>query len=366
MESRTDEAALTQSRILIVDDQQPNVLLLERLLAAHGFVNVTGTTRSDLAERYCAEVDPHLLVLDLQMPEPDGFEIMRRLHYAHDGSTLMPIIVLTADYTDETKRRALASGASDFLHKPVDAIEVILRIKNLLSTRLLQLELNTHNVLLEQRVAERTSELEHARVEIIKRLAHAAEYRDDETGEHTQRVGRTAALIADQLVLPQDDVARIQQAAPLHDVGKLGISDAILLKPGKLTTSEFEIMKTHAAIGADILSGSQSKLLQVGELIARTHHERWDGTGYPDGLHGEQIPLQGRIVALADVFDALTHSRPYKHAWPTDQALKEIHRLNGHHFDPAIVAAFSKLNPHELTDAPSPQENSTLHLRQTA
>jgi putative two-component system response regulator len=355
------DAADKQARILIVDDQHANVLLLERLLAAHHFVDVTGTTQSDEAETICAEIEPDLLLLDLHMPEPDGFEIMRQLRARPAGPTPMPIIVLTADPSPETKRRALSIGANDFVHKPFDAVEVILRIENLLATRRLQLTLHTHNTMLEQRVRERTHELEHARIEIIERLAHAAEYRDDDTGEHTQRVGRTAALLADTLALPSDFVARIRRAAPLHDVGKLGISDAILLKPGKLTPSEYATMQEHVTIGAEILAGSRSKLLQLAKEIALTHHERWDGSGYPAGLKGEQIPISGRIVAVADVFDALTHHRPYKHAWPVVDALAELHRLSSHHFDPQIVERLKRLNTDELAAAPAELHRAQLH-----
>ncbi len=343
-----DDATLTQARILIVDDQQANVLLLERLLAANGFKNVTGTTHSDRAEALCAELDPDLLLLDLQMPYPDGFEIMRRLRTGPSVAAPMPILVLTADNSVDTKRHALASGASDFLNKPFDTVEVILRIKNQLATRILQLTLDTHNAMLERRVHERTQELDQARLEAIERLAHAAEYRDDDTGEHIRRVGALAALLARELGMPAIEVQRIRSAAPLHDVGKIAIADAILLKPGRLTADEFETMKTHAAIGAEILSGSDSRLLQLAEEIARTHHEHWDGNGYPAGLQGEEIPMAGRIVALADVFDALTQTRPYKDAWPIDDASAEINRLSGTQLDPLVVAAFNALDQHRV------------------
>lgn len=193
--------------------------------------------------------------------------------------------------------------------------------------------------ILEYKVRERTADLEEAQLEILERLALAAEFRDDETGQHTQRVGRTAAVLARALGLPNDKVTLIHRAAPLHDVGKLGVPDSILRKPGKLTREEFEIMKTHTTIGAQILSGSRFPILQLAEEIALTHHERWDGNGYA-GLAGERIPLSGRIVALADVFDALTNDRIYRKAMPLEDALAEIELQRGRHFDPEIADAF--------------------------
>jgi putative two-component system response regulator len=338
------EAGEDQARILIVDDQQESVLMLKQQLGAAGFGHVTGTIHSDLAVDMCARAEPDLLLLDLQMPEPDGFEVLNRLRARLGASARMPILVLTEDHGSDVKREAAAIGATDFLHKPVDSVELILRIKNLLAPRLLQLTLDTHNSMLERRVRERTRDLEEARMEIIERLARAAEYRDDDLGGHTQRVGHTSALLAEELRLPDRDVSLIRRAAPLHDVGKLGISDSILLKPGALSESEFEIMKHHATIGAEILAGSHSELLQLSEQIALTHHECWDGTGYPRGLKNEEIPIAGRIVAVADVFDVLTHDRPYKQAWSIDRAIAELESESGRRFDPEIVAALLRLD----------------------
>jgi HD-GYP domain-containing protein (c-di-GMP phosphodiesterase class II) len=205
--------------------------------------------------------------------------------------------------------------------------------------------------LLEQRVAERTGELERSRVETLERLARAAEWRDDATHQHAERIGRTAALLGQELGLDDEICERLRRAAPLHDVGKISTPDAILLKPGRLTPDEVTIMRNHAAAGAQILSGSESRVLQLAEVIARSHHERWDGTGYPAKLAGEDIPLAGRIVAVADVFDALTHARPYKGAWPIDQAVAEVRRCAGSHFDPAVVAAFERLDHRALVHA---------------
>jgi putative two-component system response regulator len=348
-----DDDAVKRARILIVDDQEANVLVLERLLDVSDFTNVVSTTNSSRVVAMCVEDEPDIILLDLLMPAPDGFEVMSMLAPWIRGSTRLPVLVLTADTNAETKRRALAMGASDFLSKPFDLNEVVLRVRNLLLTRLLQLELRDQNRLLEQRVRERTRDLEEARLEIIDRLALAAEYRDDATGEHTQRVGRLAGLVAAELGLPDETVELIRRAAPLHDVGKLGISDAILLKRGRLTDIEYDAMKLHVTIGAEILGRSRSRLLQLSEEIALTHHERWDGSGYPAGLKGDAIPISGRIAALADVYDALVHERPYKEAWSHEQAVAEIRRLRGVHFDPRVVDAFVSLDRETVTERPT-------------
>jgi putative two-component system response regulator len=202
--------------------------------------------------------------------------------------------------------------------------------------------------LLEQRVEERTADLNQSQIEILQRLARAAEFRDDDTGQHTQRVARTCALIAARLGLPEEQAEHLSQAAPLHDVGKIAISDLILLKPSRLTMEEFALMRTHTAIGAILLSEGHSDVVQMAERIARSHHECWDGTGYPLQLSGEDIPLEGRVLAVADVFDALTHERAYKRAWPVREAVAEITRQSGHQFDPRVVAAFLTLDHDSL------------------
>jgi putative two-component system response regulator len=348
---------MSDARILVVDDEPANVLLLERLLERWGYENVVSTTDSSQAAALAQRHPPSLVLLDLAMPAPDWFEVMALLSKL-PGGRAVPVVVLTADISADTRKRALSSGASDFVTKPFDETEVRLRVQNLLRTRCLQLELERHNELLEQRVRERTEELEFARRETLNRLALAGEYRDDETHEHAQRVGRTAALLGAELGLPEDEVDLIRRSAPLHDIGKLGVPDAILLKPGRLTADEFELIKGHTLIGGRILAHSVSAVLQAGEVIACTHHERWDGSGYPAGLAGEEIPLHGRLVALADVFDALTHERPYKPAWPVERAVEEIRQVGGQQFDPDLVRAFDGLDhrllasTHHLDRAP--------------
>jgi putative two-component system response regulator len=285
------------------------------------------------------DFQPDLLLLDLMMPDLDGFEILELLGSAVPPDRYLPVLVLTADATLAVRRRALRAGARDFLTKPFDVDEVLLRIANMLDIRFLNLRLQDQNAALEDRVRERTRELEESHIDAFERLALAAEYRDDDTGQHTRRVGRMAALLAQELGLQRDVVDRVERAAGLHDVGKIGVPDSILLAPRKLTPEEFEVVKTHTVIGAKIMSGSPSPLMKMAEEIARTHHERWDGRGYA-GMVGTDIPVVGRITTVADVFDALTHERPYKEAWPLDRAIAEIEAQRGIQFDPRAVDAF--------------------------
>jgi len=333
-----DDAAFVP-RILVVDDQLTNVVLLQKILARAGYERVEGITDPrEIPER----MTPDLILLDLHMPSLDGFAVLEALAKHIRPGTYLPIIVITADVTPEAKRRALSLGAKDFITKPFDAEEVVLRVGNMLETRRLHLDLREQNRTLEDRVRDRTQDLEDAYVDTFKRLALAAEYRDDDTGQHIIRVGRTAASIATELGLDADSVARIELAAGLHDIGKIGVPDTILLKPAKLTDDEFAVVKTHTAIGSKILAGSRSPLLQMAEIIAAYHHERWDGRGYA-GLVGPDIPLVARITAVADTFDAMTNERPYKSAWPVERALEEIAAQRSMQFDPDPVDAFLSL-----------------------
>ena len=331
------------ARILVVDDEAANVQLLERVLSMGGYQNVESTTDPRQVLKLLHSFQPDIILLDLLMPHLDGFAVMASLRSTLPSDSYLPVLVLTADATSETRRRALAGGAKDFLTKPLDVDEVLLRIANMLDTRFLHLQLKAEKGALEDRVQERTKELEDSYIETFERLALAAEYRDDDTGQHTIRVGHTAALLAQELDLPMEKVDILRRAAGLHDVGKIGIPDDILLAPRKLTTEEFEVVKTHTVIGAKILSGSRSPLLSMAEEIAWSHHERWDGRGY-GRLAGEEIPLYGRITTVADVFDALTHKRPYKEAWPLDEAIAEINRQRGDQFDPQVVDAFMAIH----------------------
>jgi putative two-component system response regulator len=355
------EKRFHSAKFLVVDDEFANVCLLEQMLQACDCHCVKTTTDPTQVYALYKSFQPDIILLDLMMPEMDGFEVMRQLKPLIPPEVYLPILVLTADIAPEVKSQALTAGAKDFLTKPFDVNELLLRIWNLLDTRFLHLQLQNQNGVLEQRVLERTSELEAAhssilkymkeveasQFEILSRLARAAEFRDDDTGRHTQRVGLAAALLARQIGWSIEDIGMVQRAAPLHDVGKIGISDLILLKPGRLTQEEYVVMQTHAQVGASLLAGGRSELVQMAERIALTHHERWDGTGYPHGLKGEEIPIEGRILAVVDVFDALTHERPYKPAWRMEDALAEIRAQSGHQFDPTLVDAFLSL-PHEV------------------
>jgi putative two-component system response regulator len=352
--------ALRDAKLLIVDDEEMNVLLLDDMLEQAGYRHILCTSDSCDTLALCRAFSPDLILLDMMMPKMDGVAVMEQLKVEYQVGVNVPILMLTADNLPQTRRRALANGAKDFLTKPFDAVELLQRITNLLETRFLYMDLQRQNVLLEDRVRLRTAELESARqritdyareleetqIETLERLARAGEFRDDDTGHHTRRVGETTALLARRLGFSSDRVRWLQQAARLHDVGKIGISDRILLKAGPLSDEEVGIMRAHAMIGAELLQGGQSELFQMAQRIAASHHEHWDGNGYPQGLRGEEIPLEARIVALADVFDALTHDRPYKAAWTVDAAVSEIGQQSGRRFDPGVVEEFLRL-PHE-------------------
>jgi putative two-component system response regulator len=334
---------LSEARVLLVDDEKANIEFLRRVLEPEGYREVRGTTDPTGVLDLYREWAPDLIVLDLMMPEVDGFEILEGLREQAGAGSFSPVLVQTSDHTHGVKRRALASGAKDFLTKPLSPAEVRLRVRNLLETRFLHLQLQDQNRLLEERVRERTADLERARFETLERLARAAEYRDDETGEHTRRVGRLAARVAEAMGWPEERCEMIFRVAPLHDVGKIGIPDSILLNPGRLTEDEFEVMQTHTTIGADLLGESEFALMRMAEEIALTHHEHWDGGGYPRGLAGADIPETGHIVSVADTFDALTTARPYKEAWSVERTLLEIRSEKGQKFAPELVEALDSV-----------------------
>ncbi len=340
---------LRDARILLVDDQELNLRLVRQVLEKAGLHNITLTQDPYAVVALAALHEPDLIIVDLHMPGLDGFGVMEALRPHVELAGYLPILVLTADATDESRRRALDAGARDFLTKPIDSIEVILRTKNLLETRQLYLDLEHHNATLEQRVRERTEEVEEAQLETLARLARTAEYRDDQTGRHVLRVGRVCGSLGRAMGMSEDEVRLLRLASPLHDLGKIGIPDAILLAPRRLTPEEFAEMKAHTTIGAQILAGGSSGLLRLAESIALTHHERWDGRGYY-GMVARDIPVQARIVSVADVFDALTHERPYKSAWPTDMAVDEILNNSGTQFDPEVVEAFRQCSPEGLVN----------------
>lgn len=331
---------LSDARILIIDDEEAVTRPLERMIRAAGYTDVRVHRDAHTAVAAYQRSRPDLLLLDVHMPARSGMSILAELNRDADPARQIPIVMITGDADPAVQESALAHGAKDFLVKPFEQIIVVQRLRNHLRTLWAERELRRQKESLEERVTERTRALAEAQVEILRRLALAAEYRDDVTGHHAERVGVLAALIADGMGLDGDMVRLLRRAAPLHDVGKIGIPDAILMKPGPLSSAEFEVMKTHTTIGGRILSGSRFEVLQVARTIALSHHERWDGKGYTPGLSGQGIPLVGRIVAVADVFDSLCHERPYKPARPAREAIDVIAGGSGTAFDPAVVAAF--------------------------
>jgi putative two-component system response regulator len=342
-------------RILVADDYPANREYMCAVLKDAGYRDVLATGDSSDIPRLCyGPLPPDLLLLDLNMPGMSGYEVLGEIRPLLTTPPYLAVIVITGETGRDAKRRALSLGANDFLTKPVDGPEMLLRVVNLLRSHRLQHSLN-------ELVAERTKDLDHARLETLESLAAAAEYRDDDTGRHTQRVGHTAALIAGELGLDREAIRLIRLAAPLHDVGKIGIPDAILLKPGPLTDNEFRTMRRHVEIGAEILAHGSSPEMKLAQEIALHHHERWDGTGYGRGLVGDQTPITARITAAADSFDAMTHARPYKEAWPIDRALGEMASQRALQFDPDVLDAFMRLDhgaliePVRQTYEPAPE-----------
>jgi len=336
-----------KAKILIIDDEQANITLLEDILDNEGYSHFKSTQDSRKALDMYKEIRPDLVLLDLNMPHLDGFQVMEQLKEVEKDS-YAPILVLTAQADRNIRLNALAAGARDFIEKPFDITEVVHRISNMLEIRLLHNQVRNQNQILEKKVEIRTHELEETRREAILRLGRAAEYRDNETGMHVIRMSRLCHKLAEEIGLSEEDCQLILQASPMHDVGKIGVPDEILLKPGKLDKKEWEIMKKHPEIGAEILSGSHSSLMQMAETIALTHQERWDGSGYPRGLKGEEIPISGRIVAICDVFDALTSKRYYKEAYSIEKSMQIIEEGKGKDFEPRLVDAFKKVPPNMI------------------
>ena len=327
-------------RVQIVDDNQTNLHLFRSILKTlSADLEVDSYLDPLAALAACAERLPDLILVDFMMPRMDGHQYIaevRKLPRSHD----VPIVMITAANERTVRHRALELGATDFVTKPVDVFEMKARLSNLLELRRSTVHLRDRNRWLAEEVAKATNVVAEREHELIIRLSKAAEFRDPETGAHITRMANYSLIIAEGLGLPAEDCQLILLAAPMHDVGKLGIPDGILLKPGKLDEEEFAVMKTHSTIGHTILRDSPSQLIALGAEIALTHHEKFDGSGYPHGLAGEAIPLTGRIVAVADVFDALTSERPYKAAWPVAKARALLEENRGSHFDPACVDAF--------------------------
>jgi len=327
-------ADLGQCKILAVDDSKENLDILTRTLGKDYLLATAMDGPQALA--YAAGHSLDLVLLDVVMPQMDGFEVCRRLK-ADPVTTNIPIIFITSMDDPRDKTKGFDAGAVDYITKPFDITEVKARVKTHLSLRVAQEALKIQNIVLEVKVRERTKEMRKVQQELFERLGRVAEVRDPTVPGHLRRISAYTRLIAKAAGLTDEVVEDLSLASMAHDLGKIGIPAAILFKPQKLTSDEFAAVKTHAALGGQLLAGSRSKLIQLAETIAVSHHEKWDGSGYPKGLAGEAIPLPGRIVGLCDVLDALVMDRPYKKAWSLDQALKEIRAGSGQHFDPALI-----------------------------
>lgn len=349
------------AKIMIVDGDPHNIMTYRRHLNLEGYENLVATSDSREALPLIRQERPDVLLLDIQMPEISGLDILRvigldpKLQY-------IPVLILTAAADSATRKEALDLGASDFLQKPIEPNELLPRVRNAIVIRKHYEMASSEAARLEQQVERRTRQLEATRQQLILCLARAAEHRDNDTANHVIRVGRYTAIIARQMGYPENRLEMLEQAAQLHDVGKIGIPDAILFKPGKLGVDEYDLMKkhctlgrqiiepisekdwnilkTHTRIGESILHVRSSSLLMLAARIAQTHHERWDGLGYPLGLLNEDIPLEGRIVAVADVFDALSSKRPYKEPFPREKCFDFLREGRGTQFDPAVIDAF--------------------------
>jgi two-component system, response regulator RpfG len=327
--------------VLAVDDSDLNLAVYRSVLSRIKDVSVAPFTQPQLALDWARENSPDLVIVDYHMPKFDGLEFLERFRQnAHTKETL--VVMITADAEREVRHRALSSGVNDFLNKPIDPIEFQARIHNLLELANRRKQMADHAAWLRSEVERATEAIASREIETILRLTRAAEFRDDITGMHVIRVGHICATLARAVGMAEEECKRFLLAAPMHDIGKVATPDGILLKPGPLTPDEFEIMKLHTIAGHEILKDSASAMLQLAAEIALTHHERFDGNGYPRGLKGSEIPLSGKLCSIADVFDALTSARPYKEAWTIEQAVEHIDSARETQFDPELVDVFHR------------------------
>ena len=334
-------AKLKESTIFIIDDEPVNLKLIERILLAEGYRSITTINNPYQVVAEYKKNRPHLILLDIRMPGLNGFDVLDRLKQT-DEATLPPIVFISAQNAHEFRIKAFESGGLDFINKPFNRLELVSRVKNLLALESARQELSARNEALEALVELRTAALRKTQLQVIQKLGKAAEFRDKETGAHLLRMSNISALIARKIGFSGEDVQNLLYASPMHDVGKIAIPDYILLKPGRLTDEEWSTMKSHTTWGCEILRADDSVLLQLASEIALSHHEKWNGEGYPNGLAGENIPISCRVVAVADVFDALMSKRPYKEAWSVTDARELINAEIGRQFDPRIVHAFNQ------------------------
>ena len=334
-----NESLRRQARILLIDDEPANLKLLAKMLASQHYEHlVTLQDSRQVIGAYHAN-RPDLILLDINMPHLDGYQVMAQLQALNDP-LLPPIVILTAQHGRETLLKALAAGARDFIGKPFDMAELLMRVSNLLDAHLAHRMLHDQKGLLEEMVRQRTDELNQTRLQVVRRLGRAAEYRDNETGYHILRMSKYSALLAQHLGWGEAACDLMLNASPMHDIGKIGIPDAVLLKPGRLDENEMAVIRTHPEIGASLLAGDNSELLRMAQTIARTHHEKWDGSGYPRGLRGEEIPLAARAFAVVDIWDALVSDRPYRKAVPEEAVRAYLGTLRGTHLDARLVDLF--------------------------
>ncbi|MGD9857559.1 MAG: HD domain-containing phosphohydrolase [Planctomycetaceae bacterium] len=362
---------LVQGKIAIIDDEPLNVMTLGKHLKIAGMTDIVSTSDATAAFDLLLSARPDLVLLDVMMPVVTGIDVLRR---ARSDTRLqhLPVLILTASSDQEIKQSCLELGATDFLTKPIDPIDLIPRVRNALVTKHYHDQLARHALHLQEEVRKRTAELAASRAEVVHCLARVAEFRDDVTGNHIRRVGRYVGILARQLGFTDQEAETFELAAQLHDIGKVGIPDEILKKAGPLDPEEFDLMKTHCAlaktviqpldarrtailrkhglIGSELLDVSSSPLLLTAARIAQTHHEWWNGAGYPFGLKGDDIPIEGRITAVADVYDALSSKRPYKAAMPREKCFDILQKESGTHFDPQVLDAFFACQ-HEIIDA---------------
>ena len=356
-----EQDAIRSSKIMIVDDEQLVIRVVRRFLSSDGYDNFLTLTDPREALEMIDREQPDVVLLDIMMPHITGLDLLK-VRQKTSAFQHIPFIILSANSENQIKRDALQLGATDFLSKPVDPSDLILRVQNALTVKRHHDHLANYATELERQVRERTQQIEKSREQIIHCLARAAEYRDNETGEHVIRVGKYCSVIADQLGFGKEYCREIELAAQLHDVGKIGIPDSVLLNPGKLTNEEFDVMKTHCGLGMEIMEplahaeservrrhtdmggfimdGVDSPMLELAATIARTHHEKWDGTGYPFQIKGDNIPIEGRICCVADVYDALCSERPYKPKFPIQKCLEIMLSERGTRFDPIVLDAF--------------------------
>lgn len=326
--------------ILVVDDTPINIEILTDILADD--YNVRFAKSGEIALKLAKKFLPDLILLDVVMPEMDGFEVCKKLKESPVTKNI-PIIFVTANSQETDEAKGFKFGATDYISKPVSPVIVKARVKTQLALHDQQRELN-------KQVKEKTKEINYTRLETINMLGHASEYKDNETGKHIMRMSKYCYIIAKEHGVSEDDALMLLNTAPMHDLGKIGIPDSILQKPGKLTTEEYKAMQEHCVIGKKILDSQKSELFVVASVVAYEHHEKWNGKGYPLGIKGKEISIYGRIAAIADVFDALTSKRPYKEAWDLERALNLILEESGQHFDPDLVNSFMNALPDILKE----------------